>query len=200
MARITKAEVLKQNLDKAHEALSMERYSHEKTRKELQELKTDFINLQRLSRKETGKSVPINLKPFEQIELENEIRRLKAESVDIRELEREKFLKEEYMRLLEEEKKKCNELKKSLKSKINTKSYQTQIDTLNKQTEELRKQLQEEKAKHARKGTGRRRNNNTPDDEVLKLRAEGKTVKVINSLTGISTATINRILKKSKTE
>lgn len=73
------------------------------------------------------------------------------------------------------------------------------IIRLRQERRELATQLTQEKDLHSRKGTGRKRNNATPDIEVIRLRQEGNTIKSINNLTGLSTATINRILKHSKT-
>lgn len=87
MARAKKKDAVQERIDnykymidKAYEALHLERAEHGKTKKDLQELKEDYFNLQSLYRKETGKSVPLNLKPLVQIELEKEIEWLKAET------------------------------------------------------------------------------------------------------------------------
>jgi hypothetical protein len=95
----------------------------------------------------------------------------------LKQLEREKQAAEQYEKLYENEKTKRNELKKRF----------------NPDNEKLIKELQ---SKLSRKGTGKPRNNKTTDEDVLKLRNEGKTIRGIVALTGLSTATITKILKK----
>jgi chromosome segregation ATPase len=96
----------------------------------------------------------------------------------LKQIEREKQSVEQYKRLYEKEKTKRNELKKRF----------------NPDNEKLLKELQQ---KLSRKGTGGKpRNNKTTDEDVLKLRNEGKTIRDIVKLTGLSTATITKILKK----
>lgn len=87
---------------------------------------------------------------------------------------------------------------KGNKSGFDEKVYQNEIDVLKKRMAEQAQQLEEARNKLDRKGTGRKRSTNTDDEIVLELRKQGKTVKSISEITGIGTATINRILAKAK--
>ena len=102
------------------------------------------------------------------------------------EFDREQQQKEQYQRLFEKEKEK--------------RTKQTDFDTLTARIKDLEEQLMQEQEKHSRKGTGRPRKGTTVDEEIVRLREEGKTVRAIADTTKISKATINRILKQSKSK
>jgi hypothetical protein len=57
------------------------------------------------------------------------------------------------------------------------------------------KELQE---KLKRENAGRKRTSDISDSKIVELRNQGMTVKAIEEQTGVSTATINRILRKHK--
>lgn len=71
------------------------------------------------------------------------------------------------------------------------KIYQNQIDALDSQMNKL-------KAKLARTNAGRPRASKTQDEIIVEMRNNKMTVKAIEENTGVSTATINRILRKYK--
>lgn len=129
----------------------------------------------------------------------------------LKQLDREKQLKEQYQRLYEEEKSKRNELKERFKTeKENPEFWEAQYQRVNSKLGYLEKFTPQEKSliqqneelqrKLSRKGTGKPRNNNTTDEDVLRLKEEGNTIRDIVSLTGLSTATITKILKGFKGE
>lgn len=92
---------------------------------------------------------------------------------------------------------------KLMKKIINNKKpepviYQTEFEQMAINIKELEEKLKIEQEKHSRKGTGRKRTKGIKDHTIIQLRASGKTIREINAETGLSTATINRILKQNK--
>ena len=102
----------------------------------------------------------------------------------LKQLERERLLKEQYQRLYEQEAKKRKEVSECLK---------TQHETI----AAYKKKLNELETKLSRKGTGKPRNNQTTDEEVLTLRNTGKKIREICSITTLSPTTVNKILKNA---
>ena len=99
----------------------------------------------------------------------------------LKQFEYEKQSKEQYKELLEKEK-----AKKKTPDKAD-------VNKLTLQIQEMQKKL-------SRQCSGRPRSSDTPDADIIKLRADGKTVTAISDITGISTATINRILRNSNSK
>jgi DNA repair exonuclease SbcCD ATPase subunit len=131
----------------------------------------------------------------------------------LKQLEREKQSAEQYKNLYSKEKTKRNELKKRFNT--DKENFKEQLEEKEKFIETLRgtilelqtnkedlpsypasEEIEELRRKLSRKGTGKPRNNKTTDEDVLRLRNEGKTIRGIVALTGLSTATITKILKK----
>jgi DNA repair exonuclease SbcCD ATPase subunit len=111
----------------------------------------------------------------------------------LKQLERERQSKEQYKRLYEQEKTKRNELKESFKTDNENK---TVIYPDIEENQNLVKRIKELEDKLSRKGTGRPRNNKASDEDVLKLRNEGKRIREICHITGMSTATVVKVLKR----
>ena len=102
----------------------------------------------------------------------------------LKQLERERLLKEQYQRLYEQEAKKRKEVIELLRTQHET------IAAYEKRLNELETRL-------SRKGTGKPRNNQTTDEEVLALRNAGKKIREICSITTLSPTTVNKILKNA---
>ena len=123
----------------------------------------------------------------------------------IKQMQRETDLKTNWQLLYEKERVKRTDLNDRYRTeKRQEQTYSdvkctTEYEAACERIRELEVQLQEEKDKHSRKGTGRKRNNETSDEKVVSLRRKGETVKSINEITRLSSATINRILKNFKT-
>jgi len=115
-----------------------------------------------------------------QLKGSNTVSRTEYDGV-LKQLRREQKAKEQYMLLLEKEK-----VKKKTPDKA-------EVNKLTLQIREMQKKL-------SRQSSGRPRSSDTPNTDIIKLRADGKTVKAISDISRISTATINRILRDSKSK
>lgn len=133
------------------------------------------------------------------IELEAQLEKAKAR--DLSRLETEKKLNvvhiSKYKELEENHERQVEEIRASHKKIADLEKDIRKLKTGTFEVDKLKLQIQELQQKLSRQCSGRPRLSNTPDVEVVRLRTEGKTVKEISTLTGISTATINRILRAS---
>lgn len=83
------------------------------------------------------------------------------------------------------------------------KELEQKIEILQKELEKKEIQIQrlreESKKNNCRKeSTGRKRNKNINDTEILKLRTEKKSIREIAKETGLSTTTIQTVIKKER--
>jgi predicted RNase H-like nuclease (RuvC/YqgF family) len=145
------------------------------------ELKTRIEELESINKTLNDTLYALDQEKKQMLQASGTIRQSDYDSL-LKQLEREKQATEQYKRLYENEKNKRIELKKSF----------------NPDNEKLIKELQ---SNLSRKGTGGKpRNNGTKDADVLHLRNEGKTIRNIVALTGLSTATITKILKNVRAD
>lgn len=169
-----------------------------------------------MAKKETLQEVKIRLSESfdirialqeENLKLRNQLES-KLDSVDmvskleydglIKQMEQIKLVADQYKRLYDEIEYKYSCLKNEHEGQSTLyRGGQNTIVAMESRIKELESQLAIQQDKHSRKGTGRKREVDISDDEIIRLRKQGKTVKAISHDTGLSTATINRILANS---
>lgn len=116
----------------------------------------------------------------------------------VKQLEREQALLKQYMSFYEQEKTKRNALLERFhhqQENTKTKLQSEQIATLEQENKQLKQHIADLQDKLSRKGKGKPRNNQTTNEQVYALRAKGKTIREICSVTKLSSTTITKVLK-----